>query len=330
MKFQATYSRIRIIVCCYILLGCALLLCAMNVGVHEDLVSHLFAGTLTAEEHFVLFELRIPRILLAFGAGAVLSLVGLSYQTLFSNPLASPYTLGVSGCAAVGYVASRFLLPELGVGTVGMFSALVGGGVALVVLLPFLQRRHTGATGTVLLLGVLLSLFCGSILFLVQYFLDPSGVVALTSWYFGSLSITGVGKPLALFLFGVFFFLLAMRLAPALDLLLLGEEYAYGMGVRVRSVQVVLVGMATLLVAFVVSLCGPIGFIGLVIPHFGRIVVGHSHFRLVPASFFAGGFFLLFCDTIARLVGGMQEIPVGLITAMIGCPVMGVLLTKRA
>lgn len=311
------------------LLGCALLLCAMNVGVHEDLVSRLFAGAMTAEEHFVLVELRIPRILLAFGAGAVLSLVGLSYQTLFSNPLASPYTLGVSGCAAVGYVASRFLFPEFGVGTVGMFSALVGGGVALVVLLPFLQRRHTGATGTVLLLGVLLSLFCGSVLFLVQYFLDPSGIVALTSWYFGSLSITGVAKPLALFLFSVFFFLLAMRLAPALDLLLLGEEYAYGMGVRVRSVQVLLVGMATILVAFIVSLCGPIGFIGLVIPHFGRMVVGHSHVRLVPASFFAGGFFLLFCDTIARFVGGMQEIPVGLITAIIGCPVMAVLLIKR-
>lgn len=336
MKFQATFSRIcmpfrfSVTVFCYILLGCALILSAMNVGVHEDLVSHLWAGALTAEEQFILIELRIPRILLAFSAGAILSLVGLSYQTLFSNPLASPYTLGVSGCAAVGYVTSRFLFPELGVGAVGMFSAIVGGSLALVVLLPFLQRRHIGATGTVLLLGVLLSLFCGSVLFLVQYFLDPSGVVALTSWYFGSLSIAGIAKPFALFLFGVFFCLLAMWLAPALDLLLLGEEYAYGMGVTVRSVQVLLIGVATLLIAFVVSLCGPIGFIGLVIPHFGRIAVGHSHARLVPASFFAGGFFLLFCDTVARYIGGMQEIPVGLITAMIGCPVMGVLLIKRS
>jgi iron complex transport system permease protein len=311
------------------LLGCALLLWAMDVGVHEDIVSHLFADALTAEEHFILVELRIPRILLAFGAGAVLSLVGLSYQTFFSNPLASPYTLGVSGCAAVGYVASRFLFPDFGVGTVGMLSAIVGGSIALVVLLPFLQRGQTGATGVVLLLGVLLSLLCGSILFLIQYFLDPSGIVALTSWYFGSLSITGIAKPLVLFLFGIFFCLLAMWLAPALDLLLLGEEYAYGMGIRVRSVQVSVIGLATLLVAFTVSLCGPIGFIGLVIPHFGRVVVGHSHIRLVPASFFAGGFFLLFCDTIARFIGGMQEIPVGLITAIIGCPVMGALLIQR-
>ena len=331
MKFQATHNRFRISfeVCCYILLGFALLLSAMNVGVHEDIVSHLLTGALTTEEQFILIELRVPRILLAFSAGAILSLVGLSYQTLFSNPLASPYTLGVSGCAAVGYVASRFLFPDFGVETFGMFSAVVGGGAALVVLLPLLRRRYVGATATVLLLGVLLSLLCGSMLFLLQYFLDPSGVVALTSWYFGSLSITGIAKPLVLFLFGILFCLLAMWFAPALDLLLLGEEYAYGMGLRVRSVQVFLVGMATLLVAFTVSLCGPIGFIGLVIPHFGRLVVGHSHIRLVPASFFAGGFFLLFCDTIARFIGGMQEIPVGLITAIIGCPVMGALLIQR-
>lgn len=322
--------RISVMVCCYILLGAAVLLFAMDVGVHEGIVSRLIAGGLTAEEHFILLELRIPRMLLAFGAGAALSLVGLSYQTLFSNPLASPYTLGVSGCAAVGYVASRFLFPDLSVGSVGTVSAIVGGSVALLVLLPFLQRRHTGATGTVLLLGVLLSLFCGSMLFLVQYFLDSSGVLALTSWYFGSLSITGIAKPLTLFFFAMFFFLLAMWFAPALDLLLLGEEYGYGMGIRVRRVQILLVGVATLLVASVVSLCGPIGFIGLVIPHFGRVVVGHSHARLVPTSFFAGGFFLLFCDTIARFLGGMQEIPVGLITAMVGCPVMGFLLIKRA
>jgi len=319
-------SRLRI---GSIVLSVIVLLFALNAGVYESIVPRFFRGALTAQESFVLFELRVPRVLIAFAAGAILSLVGLVYQTLFVNPLASPYTLGVSGCAAVGYVISQFFLPDSLRSSLNTICSIIGGIAALCVLLPFLRSNKLRMTDTVLLCGVLLSLFCGSLLFLLQYFLDPAGIVQLTGWYFGTLSVTGIEKPLLLLALSLILLLILRYSAPALDLLLLGEEYAHGMGVPVRALQLRLIGFTTLLVALTVAFCGPIGFIGLIMPHFGRAMVGHSHARLIGFSFYSGGFFLVFCDATARILGGMQEIPVGLVTAIIGCPVMVTLLIKR-
>lgn len=315
-------------------LGIALVLLSLSfvsldVGSQGDLATKFLFSTLSDEERFVLFELRFPRLLFAFAVGGILALSGLTYQSLFSNPIASPYTLGVSGGAAVGYMlATHFLSRHLPSGLGWVFSTL-GGGAVLLVLFPFLASSARKSPHLVLLMGVLMSLFTGSILFFLQYFLDPAGLVQMTAWYFGSLNVVGLTVPLSLLMLSLFLLFAIFSFSASLDLILFGPEYAESQGVSVKALQGTLISFTTLALALLISFAGPIGFIGLIIPHFGRACVGSAHRRLVPFTYLSGSGFVVFSDLMARGLGGTQEIPIGLLTALIGCPVMALLLLRQ-
>lgn len=302
---------------------------SLNTGVQGGLFQKLLTSGLNNEESFILFELRLPRLLLAFAVGSLFALTGLAYQSLFSNPIASPYTLGVSGGAAVGLVCCRMFFPQVLPFGYEWICSAVGGGAVLFALLPLLFSRSGEYMKTVLLIGVLMSLFTGSLLYFLQFFLDPSGLVELTSWYFGNLGVVGLVVPLCLCGLSLLLFGLLFASAPALDLLLLGADYATSHGVDVKRLRAGFIGLTTLSVAFVVSVVGPIGFVGLIIPHFSRLVGSASHSKLIPLSFFSGGIFLVVADIGAKVLGGSQEIPVGLVTALIGCPLMVLLLLRK-
>ena len=262
--------------------------------------SSLFeAGSPDAE---VFWRLRVPRTLAAFLSGAGLAVSGLVFQAMFRNPLATPFTLGVSSGAALG--ASLYIRLGLAFSLPGiqgsLLLALLGGLLSM--LLVYLITRAKGgfSTPVMLLAGVIINFFFSSLVMFVQYWSNARDALQIMRWLMGSL--------------------LVYHMARELDLLTAGEELAASRGVAVRRVKLMVFVLASVMVGAVVSLVGPIGFVGMMVPHICRLWLGAGHHRLVPVSFVLGGCFLALCDLTARTVLAPAEIPTGIITAMIGGP----------
>jgi len=280
----------------------------------------------------ILWDLRVPRVVLGFLAGGTLALVGASLQVILRNPLATPYTLGVTGGGALGAFIA-FATPGLtfAVGplsTVQLF-ALAGCGVTLG-LIYALARRPQGISMSLLLLaGVTIGILCGALTLLVRYLVSPHVLLAMDRWVMGGLDVVGTRElagllPLLLPGLG----LLALQM-PMLNHLSLGEEMAAGHGVDVRAVHREVFLGAGLATAAIVSVTGPIGFVGLIVPHAVRRLSGFDHRVVVPASFLLGGAFLVVCDALARTLIAPSEMPVGILTALIGGPIFIRILLKR-
>lgn len=279
-----------------------------------------------AGEWDIFVRFRLSRTALGLLAGASLSVAGCLFQAVLRNPLASPYTLGVSAGAALGATAAIFLdLAWIWTGSV--LGAL--GALALMASI-FVRERRLTATGLILA-GVSINSVCSSIIILLQSAAGFSKSFAVTTWLVGALDAVTPG-PLAAYAV-VTLILSAWVVAKAgdWDLLSLGEAWAAGRGVPVRTAlwQACLAG--SLLTAATVSLTGPIGFVGLMAPHIVRRYSGASHRRLLPASFFFGAAFLVVSDTVARTILRPTEIPVGVLTALIGGPgLIWILRTARS
>ncbi len=303
---------------------------SLNIGPQGVLFDKLFRGELTSQDLFVLLELRVPRLILAIAVGGILSLSGLLYQSVFRNPLASPYTLGVSGGAALGVALGRGILqPYIPESSIWVLS-FIGGSLVFFLLFPVITQKKRVSIEVVLLLGFLFSLFSGSLLFFLQYLMDSGGIVELTGWYFGTLSVVGNTVPLILLALSLLLLLYSYRLSPSLDLLLFGDEYAHSHGINTKKMLLLILSSTTICLAFTVSVVGPIGFLGLLVPHMCRELFGHAHKLLIPRVFIFGGGFLVTCDLLSRIMNNTQELPVGLVTALIGCPLMGILLLRKA
>ena len=280
----------------------------------------------------ILWDLRVPRVVLGFLAGGTLALVGASLQVVLRNPLATPFTLGVTGGGALGAVVA-IAVPGLSVAlgplsSVQLF-ALAGCGASLA-LIYFLARRPQGISMNMLLLaGVTVGILCGALVLLVRFLADPNLLVAMDRWVMGGLAVVGtreLASLLPLLLPGLG--LLALQ-APVLNHLSLGEEMAAGHGVDVAAVHREVFLGAGLATAAVVSIAGPIGFVGLIVPHAVRRLSGFDHRVVLPAAFLLGGAFLVACDTVARIALAPTEMPVGILTALIGGPVFIHILLRR-
>ena len=263
----------------------------------------------------IFVRFRLARTLLGLLAGASLSMAGCLFQALLRNPLASPYTLGVSAGAALGAVIAIFLdLAWVWTGSV------VGALLALALIASvFLGGRRITTTGLILA-GVSVNSVCSAMIILLQSVAGFSKSFAVTTWLIGALDAF---TPKALGIYAVVVLPLmawVILKAPDWDLLSMGEAWAAGRGVPVRTLlwQACLAG--SLLTAATVSLTGPIGFVGLMVPHIVRRYSGASHRRLMPACFFFGATFLILCDAVARTAIRPAEIPVGVITAIMGGP----------
>ncbi len=270
----------------------------------------------------ILWELRWPRLLTALAVGGLLALAGAWFQVLLGNPLAEPYVLGVAGSASTGAVASLWLAPASPLAmSVGAFA---GAWLGIAAVMMF---AHLGP-GRMLLAGVVLAAFWSAVLALLLSLLPEAGLVRAYGWMMGDLSHSAL--PPRLLLAGWLLALIAgWLLARSLDALLLGERHARALGVEVGRLRVGLLWLASAVTALAVTAAGTIGFVGLVVPHLMRLIFGAPHRVVLPASALGGGLLLALADAGARIVIAPGELPVGVLTAMIGVPVFLFLLVRR-
>lgn len=282
-------------------------------------------------DHAILVGQRLPRVLSALVIGAALAAAGCALQALLRNPLAEPFTLGVSsGSSLAAVIAIRLgiggALGGMGVGLAALAGA--GGAVFLVWRLARVGDRLPAAT--LLLAGVTMSMFCSAASLLVQYTADFAEVSRMLRWMMGGLEAMSLGPVVrAAVPIGCGLALLWWR-ARELNALAAGPEAAASVGVSVGRVQAEVFVVASLLVGCAIALGGPIGFVGLMVPHALRALLGPDHRVLLPASMLVGGALLVVCDTVARLAIAPAQLPVGVVTALLGGPFfVGILLAGK-
>jgi iron complex transport system permease protein len=307
----------------------ALSLAVGAVPVPPGDVLHALLGGGDEATRTIILELRLPRAILAALIGAGLAVAGTVFQALLRNPLAEPYILGVSGGAAVAAVAT---LVVLGAAAAWVVPAAAFGGGILAILLVFRIASAVGPaldTRVLLLAGVVVGAFFNALILLLLTFAHVETFRSAVFWMMGSLA--GATWPsvgmLAVYLLPSLVVLLA--LARPLNLMAIGEDTALYLGTPVELVKRVAYVVASLLVAAGVAVAGIIGFVGLIVPHALRLAWGSDHRFLLPGSALAGAGFLLLADTAARTVAAPLELPVGVVTALIGVPVFVLLLTRR-
>ncbi|MER7846827.1 iron ABC transporter permease [Kitasatospora sp. NPDC096077] len=268
----------------------------------------------------VLWNVRLPRVALALLVGGSLGCAGALMQGVFGNPLAEPAVIGVSSGGAVGAVACIVLgLDALGSWTVTVFA--FGSGL-LTVFTVYLMSRAGGRTEvvTLILTGVAVNAFCGALIGLLLFTADSAAISQVTFWQLGSLSQASWGKVLAVLPFAVVGLAVAPLYARKLDLLALGERPARHLGVDVERMRLTLITVVALLTAAAVAVSGVIGFVGLVVPHLLRMLAGPGHRFLLPASALGGALVLVAADLAARTLAAPAELPLGVLTALIGSP----------
>ena len=280
-------------------------------------------------EYNILFDIRLPRIILGFAIGGALSLAGIILQGMFRNPLVEPYTLGISGGAALGVSLNIiFGLYKTGILTLPFFGFL--GAAAVIMLVYFLNmRKGIVKLQGLLLNGVMISFISSSLIMLIMSLSRSEDLHGIVFWIMGSLeepdwAIIKVTVSAAIILL-----IISHLFCLDLNAFSLGEEEALHLGVPIERTKRLLFIVASLLTGFSVSVAGMIGFVGLVVPHFVRMFVGSDHRISLIAAFLAGGAFLIFCDTLARTIIAPLELPVGVITGILGGSLFVYALTKR-
>lgn len=274
----------------------------------------------------VVFLIRIPRIAAAVLIGAALSVSGAVYQSTFRNPLVSPDLLGVSSGACVG--AAMAILLGFSMRLVQSFAFL--GGIAAVLLATFLPKLLRNSSNMMLVLsGIIVSGFMNSVLGITKFFAEEqSELASIVFWQMGSLANISIRQVLSVAPPILFCLLVMLLIAWRLNILSLGEQEAKTVGVNVPHLRGIAVICASLLTASAVCISGTIGWIGLIIPHFGRLICGSDNTKLLPVTILLGGSFLLIIDTFARSATSM-EIPLSILSGIIGAPLYAWLLYRQ-
>ena len=281
---------------------------------------------LSSEQTAILFEVRIPRVLLGASVGACLAVAGAAFQALLRNPLAEPYLLGVSNGAALGTMLSFVLLGQFEFARPIM--AFAGACLSTFAVYQTAKSRAGMNTERLVLSGVIVTTFLSSIIVLLTSLLDATRLRSFTFWLLGDLSqATRNSFYLAMIavVIGTIILTLAAR---SLNLMMLGERDAFDFGVDVGRTRLVVFATAAALVGTAVASSGSVGYVGLVVPHIVRLTIGSDNRRVIPAVAFVGAIFVVFADTIARTTIAPRELPVGAITALIGAPLFIYLLRK--
>ena len=333
-------GRFRLVVCVLGACLAASMLFSLTVGAARiplgDTLRFLRGDqSLSKSTVTVLSQVRMPRLAAAALVGAALSIAGLLFQGLFRNPLADPYVIGSSGGAALGAAAGFFLLPHidlLGFGTVSL-SAFAGS--VLTIVLVYRLARAGGRTQIVTLL--LAGFGVSTMLSYTTYFFEllnqnyGLGMSMLVSWFHGTIDAPRWAQLAVSAVMMIGACCASVPLARRLNTLALGDEYAQQLGLNLEATRMVLIVTGSLLVASAVSLGGLISFVGLVVPHLARLVMGPDNVRLLPVTAIAGALFLVLADTLARTLLAPAEIPVGVLSAFVGGPFFLYLLrrTKR-
>ena len=327
--------RVLITVAVFGLMAVAALVLAPLVGSAPISLSRAFDPRVPFADNAdaqILFVSRLPRTLAAALVGAALAAAGVVFQALLRNPLATPFTLGVSAGAALGAILAITLPVSLafaGVGAVPIASfAGALGAVAMVYVLSTIRRRGM-STNVLLLAGITLNAFFSALILFVQYMADFSQTMRTVRWLMGDLDVGSYAPILAALPFTLLAFVVFAYLPRSLNLLTLGSDAAAARGVDVVRTQRLAFFSASLATGAAVSLAGPVGFIGIIVPHLVRLLVGSDHRLVLPASALFGAAFLVVCDVVARTLIAPMVLPVGIITAIIGGPFFLWLLIRR-
>jgi iron complex transport system permease protein len=329
-------SRLTIALTAFTALLAAAIVAAPLVGSTSISLGRVFDGRLPFADNIdaqIFFVARLPRVVAAAMVGAALAASGVIFQALFRNPLASPDTLGVSAGAALGaIVAITFHLDFSfwGLSSIPLAS-LIGSLGALGIVYTLAAARRRGLSTTVLLLaGVTMTAFFSALIMFTQYLADFSDTFRMVRWLMGILDVGSYAVLIASAPFLIAAFALFATLPRALDLLSFGEDAAAARGVDVLRAERTALVSASLATGAAVSIAGPVGFVGIIVPHIVRLLVGSAHQVVLPVSALFGATFLISCDLIARTVFSPVEIPVGVVTALIGGPFFLWLLLQRA
>jgi len=283
---------------------------------------------LATSEAQIFYSLRLPRVFTAFLAGAALACCGVALQAMFRNPLATPFTLGISGGAAFGAAIYIIFAAVITIPYGGIAFSFIGAIGAVFLVYGLTKIKKGFSVGTMLLAGVAVNFFFSSLILLLQYISDFTQSFRIIHWLMGSVDVAGFNTPLVLFVFTITGVVIIAAQSANLNLMSISDEIAISRGVNVQSTRKIVFIATSIMVAGVVAFCGPIGFVGLMAPHICRLLIGHDHKILTPASVLFGGAFLALCDTIARTIISPAEIPVGVITALLGGPFFVWLLLK--
>jgi iron complex transport system permease protein len=321
-------SRSFFVIILLVLLLIVLALLDIRLGSVEitfaEMIGHLWdSESLSQQQLIILNKFRLPRLATALLAGAALPVCGLQMQTLFRNPLAGPYVLGISSGASFGAA-----MVVLGVGATGIvatwslaLAAWIGAGTVMLLLL-FVSFRIKDVM-TILILGIMFSSGLAAVISIMQYFSQAAALKSFVIWSMGSLgNVTGAQLqimtwailPLLLFSFGH---------VKVLNGLMLGEEYAVTMGIRIRRSRIITLATTSILAGTITAFCGPIGFIGIAVPHMARFLFRQSDHRiLMPATMLTGMVVLVLSDIISQLPGTEKVLPINAVTSLIGIPVV--------
>lgn len=301
-----------------------------------DVLKLLSPSELSPTEQLVLLHIRLPRTLLCLGVGAILALCGAVMQGLFRNPLADPGIIGVSSGAALGAALSMvllapgaLLLPVWLSASLTSLMAFIGGLITTLVVYQLARTSQGTSVSILLLAGVAIAALSGGILGLLNYLADDQTLRDLTLWQMGSMAQSDPVQLGLVCVTATVLTVLLRRHAHSLNALALGEAEAGHLGIDVQSLKRKLVLMAALAVGVSVAAVGIIGFVGLVVPHLVRLLAGPDHRRLLPLSALLGAWLLLLADMLARTLAAPAEMPVGIVTALLGAPFFLWLLLKQ-
>jgi iron complex transport system permease protein len=270
------------------------------------------------QAQMIVFDIRLPRFIFSAVIGGALAVIGVTYQSLFRNPLASPFTLGVSSGAALG-ASLALVLPQCG-GAVES-GAILGAALSIFVIRTISRRLPVEGGGALLLVGIVFSFFCSSLLTMLQYLSDYSQLFRVSRWMMGGVPIVGLWDLMIGVLGLMLFTLWVMRRHREFDLMLFGDDLASVKGADVRQLYDSTFILSSLLIGWIVAKCGVIGFVGIVVPAMVRLLVGLSHRRVVPLACLLGALLVSLCDLLGRVVRPPFEVPAGVFTSVLGGPI---------
>ncbi len=307
----------------FIILSIALLLTAPFFGQIE---LHLFNINYTASMDYKLFwDLRLPRIIVAFFTGALLGLSGLIFQSLFRNPMSTPFTLGVASGATLG---SAFAI-VFGFVTLVPIFGFFGALLTIAILFSIASKIKGYDTSSLLLVGIALSFFYSASLMILFYLSSQSQSYEILRFTMGSLDVVGIRDTVPVIVVSILLLFISLQYKKEIKLLLTSYDNAFLKGVEVRKINTILLVSVSIAIGVAVSITGPIGFVGLIVPHILKAIYKKSADKLLLITFFYSGIFLVGCDLIARNLGTASDVPIGVVTSFLGAPFFIYLIIKR-
>lgn len=278
----------------------------------------------------IVLSIRLPQVTLSFLVGGLLSLSGLLFQAMFKNSLATPYTLGVASGAALGATVYFTLGLAFTIPFINSVSIFSFGFALLCVVLVYSMAIKNGrvSTHSLLLSGVVLSMVCSSLILFLQFMGHERDALQVVRWLMGGLDVVGFESTLRLIPISLVALIYSLFHSRKLNIMYLGDDIAITRGVDIYRFRKYLYLLNSLVVAMVVAECGPIGFVGLLGPHMAKKLFSHKHQLLIPSSFMLGGLLLMICDLLSRNILSSTQLPIGVLTALMGGPFLLFLLSR--